>query len=176
MKSNDMEHRGTDDLEGGEERKSKSRVKREMHELQSLGEQLVQLASSQLNKIEMTQDLREAVHFARGLKRGEALRRQIQYIGALMREADPDPIRKALEDISRGQRADAALFRRVERWRDGLIDGDDTLMDEIASLYSDADRQRLHQLVLNARRERRENKGPRSSRALFRYLRELAGA
>ncbi len=176
MKSSDVESHEADDPETGAARKSKSQVKREMRELQSLGERLVQLASQQLNKIDMPEDLRDAVRFARGLKRGEALRRQLQYIGALMREADPDPIRKALEDISRGQRADAQLFRRVERWRDELLEGNDALVDEIVCLYPDADRQRLHQLVVNARREMREDKGPKSSRALFRYLRELAGS
>ncbi|MHC1743180.1 MAG: ribosome biogenesis factor YjgA [Syntrophobacteraceae bacterium] len=176
MKFSDTNDRGSDELERDPERKSKSQVKREMRELQSMGEQLVSLGSEQLRKIEMPHDLREAVRFARGLKRGEALRRQLQYIGALMREADPEPIQKALEAIGRGQRTDAQLFRRLEHWRDELVAGNDAVQDEILNLYADADRQRLHQLVLNARKETRENKGPKSSRALFRYLRDLAGA
>ena len=84
------------------EQKSKSQVKREMLALQALGERLVDLSPNQISKIEMPQDLREAVLFARTLKNSKAWRRQIQYIGTLMRDADPEPIRKAVAEISRG--------------------------------------------------------------------------
>lgn len=154
--------------------KSKSQVKREMLGLQSLGEQLVELGPDRLKRIEMPQDLRDAVLFARKLKRGEALRRQLQYIGALMRDADPEPIQKALDEIGRGQRAEAQLFRKLEQWRDDLLEGNDQIQEVIITHFPDADRQRLRQLVLNARREKEENKPPKSSRALFRYLRELS--
>ncbi len=89
------------------EKKSKSQVKREMLALQSLGEQLVLLTSTQISSIEMLQELREAVLFAKTLKKREARRRQMQYIGTLMRDADPEPIRKGLDGISRGRRHDA---------------------------------------------------------------------
>ena len=98
----------------------------------------------------------------------------MQYIGTLMREADPEPIREALDEISRGQRPDAQLFRKIEQWRDGLVDGNDGFLEEILNHLPDADRQRLRQFVLNARREKEGNKPPQSSRALFRYLRELS--
>jgi ribosome-associated protein len=156
------------------EPKSKSQMKREQHALQALGEKLLDLTPDQIEKIEMHQDLREAVLFARKLKRGEARRRQIQYIGALMREADPEPIEKALEDIGRGRHQDAALFQKLERWRDELVKGNDVLLEEIVGRFPDADRQRLRQLVLNARKEAQVNKPPKSSRALFRLLEELS--
>lgn len=142
--------------------------------LQALGEQLVELAQNQIDKVEMPQDLREAVLFARTLKRGEARRRQLQYIGALMREIDPEPIRSALDEIGRGQSLDAGRFRKLEQWRDGLVDGNDELLEEILTEFGHADRQRLRRLVLSARKEREANKSPKSFRALFRYLRELS--
>jgi ribosome-associated protein len=95
------------------EQKSKSQMKREMLALQSLGEQLVVLTLDQIKNMELPQDLREAVLFAKPLKRSETRRRQMQYIGALMRNADPEPIRKALEGISRGRGHDAHLFREL---------------------------------------------------------------
>jgi ribosome-associated protein len=156
------------------EQKSKSQAKREMLALQSLGEQLVDLSPNQMSKIEMPQDLRKAVLFARTLKKSEARRRQMQYIGTLMRDADPEPIRKALDEISRGRGHDAQLFRELEQWRNGLIDGNDDFLGDIANHFPDADRKRLHRLVLNARKEREENKPPIASRALFRYLRQLS--
>jgi len=89
------------------EQKSKSQLKREMSALQAMGERLVKLTANQIGAMEMPEDLREAVLFARTLKKHEALRRQMQYIGALMREVDPEPIRKALDNIGRGRRVTA---------------------------------------------------------------------
>lgn len=163
-----------DEMESVPERKSKSRVKREMTALQSLGERLVDLTPAQIGKIEMPPDLREAVLFARTLKRGEARRRHLQYIGTLMREADPEPIQQALDDIANGRRSDARAFQKLEQWRDKLIDGDDELAEEILSQLPDGDRQRLRQLTLNARKEKASGKTPAASRALFRYLREIS--
>ena len=88
-------------MDDAPERKSKSQVKREMLALQSLGEKLVGLSPNQIDKIKMLQYLREAVLFAQTPKRGEALRRQLQHIGALMRDANPAPIQKALEEVGR---------------------------------------------------------------------------
>jgi ribosome-associated protein len=158
------------------ERKSKSQVKRDMLALQSLGEQLVVLTPDQISKIEMPQDLREAVLFARTLKKREHWRRQMQYIGTLMRDADPEPIRKAVDQISRGLGHDAQLFRELEHWREGLIDGNDELFEDIVTHFPDADRKRMRRLALDARKEREENKPPKASRALFRYLRGLSKA
>jgi ribosome-associated protein len=153
---------------------SKSQVKRDMLALQSLGEQLVVLTLNQISSIEMPQDLREAVLFAKTLKMGEARRRQMQYIGTLMRDADPEPIRKALEQIGRGLGPDAKLFQELEQWRNGLINGNDELLGNTMLRFPDADRKRLRSLALQARKEREENKPPNASRALFRYLREVS--
>jgi ribosome-associated protein len=158
------------------ERKSKSQVKREMLALQSLGERLVGLGPDQVRRIEMPEDLREAVLFAAKLKKGEALRRQLQFIGTLMRDVDPEPIRKALDEIARGRSMDARLFRKIEEWRDALLDGDDGLLEEILGLHPQADPKWLRQCVLNGRRERAAQLPPKSSRALFRYLRGLLEA
>ncbi len=157
------------------EKKSKSQVKREMLALQAIGEKLVALSPDQIGRIEMPDELREALLFARTITKGEARRRQLQYIGALMREVDTEPIERALEIIARGQHQDAERFKQLERWRDGLIEGNDALIDEIATRFPGADRQALRQLVLNARKERHENKTPKASRALFRLLRALSG-
>lgn len=79
------------------EPKSKSQVKKELLALQALGEQLVELSADQIKKIDMPLELRDALLFAKTITKGEARRRQLQYIGVLMRETDPEPIRKALD-------------------------------------------------------------------------------
>jgi ribosome-associated protein len=155
------------------EPKSKSQLKREMLALQSLGEKLVDLSQDQITNIGMPPELQEAVLFARTIKRGEARRRQLQYIGSLMREVDPEPIRKAVEDISRGRLQDAGEFKELERWRDGLVGGNTRIIEEIVNKFPDANRQELSRLALSAAREREGNKPPKASRALFRLLRGL---
>ncbi len=156
------------------EPKSKSQVKREMLALQALGEKLAGLATDQIRKIEMPHELRDALLFAKTIRKGEAWRRQLQYIGALMREADPEPIRRALDDISRGGLQDTEHFQELERWRDELVNGNDGLLEEIVNRFPAADRRALRQLAFNARKERESHKPPKSSRALFRLLKELS--
>ena len=155
------------------EPKSKSQVKREMLVLQSLGEKLVDLSRDQIMKIEMPPELQDAVLFAKTIKRGEARRRQLQYIGSLMREVDPEPIQKAVDDLSRGRLQDAERFKELERWRDGLVDGNSSVMEEIVNRFPDVDRRELNRLALMAAKEREGNKPPKASRALFRLLRGL---
>lgn len=162
-------------MDTGIEPKSKSQVKREMIALQAIGEKLVELSPDQISRIDMPGELREALLFARTITRGEARRRQLQYIGALMREVDTEPIEKALAIIGRGQHQDAEHFKQLERWRDDLMDGNDALMEDILARFPDTDRQKLRQLVFNARKERQEDKPPKSSRALFRFLKALTG-
>jgi ribosome-associated protein len=154
------------------EEKSKSQIKREMHALQGLGEQLVKLSPSQLDQVELPQELREAVLFARNLKKHEARRRQFQYIGVLMRAIDPEPIRRSLTEIEQGHRIEIQAFHRLEAWQDGLIQGNDALVEEFLKQFPDADRQYICQLVRNARKERKDNKPPKAARALFHYLKE----
>jgi ribosome-associated protein len=156
----------------GIEPKSKSRMKKEMLALQALGEKLVELSADQIKKIDMPLELRDALLFARTINKGEARRRQLQYIGALMREADPEPIQKALDIIGKGQLQDAKQFQELERWRDELVEGSDGLLEEIVS--RGADRQTVRHLVLSARKEREGNKPPKASRALFRFLKALS--
>jgi len=161
-------------MDSGIEPKSKSQIKKEMLALQALGEKLAELTADQIKKIDMPLELRDALLFAKTINKGEARRRQLQYIGVLMRDADPEPIRKALDTIGRGQTLDATQFKELERWRDELVEGSDRLMEEIVSRFPGADRQTLRQLVLSARKEREGNKPPKASRALFRFLKALS--
>jgi ribosome-associated protein len=154
------------------EPKSKSQVKKEMLALQTLGEKLVELTADQLKKIDMSLELQDALLFAKTINKGGARRRQLQYIGVLMREADPEPIRKALDAIGRGRLQDAEQFEELERWRDELVEGSDELLEEIVS--RGADRGKLRNLVLGAQKEREGNKPPKAFRALFQYLKALS--
>jgi ribosome-associated protein len=155
------------------ERKSKSQVKRDMKALQKIGERLVGLPPSQREKIALPEELREALEFAATLKKHEARRRQVKYIGVLMRHMDTEAITADLEDIEGEQRRETLAFHRIEKWRDELINNPAANLDDVVKRFPESDRQRLMQLIRNARKERDLKRPPKSSRDLFRYLREL---
>lgn len=158
---------GDQDIE--EQEKSKSQIKREMHELQALGKQLVGLPNKQLVNIPISDKLRHAVIAAKTLKRG-AVRRQLQYIGKLMPKEDEASIRTALNELQQPHKEEVDAFHEVERWRDQLLLGDQDLLNELATRFMNFDRQYITQLIRNAAREQEHKKSPKSTRLLFKYL------
>jgi len=156
------------------ENKSKTQKKKEAQHLQKLGERLVALSAQQLEEMELPEEVFQAVKFAQTIKRREAYRRQMQYIGTLMRKIDFVPIQKALEDIDLGNRQKALAFQKIEKMRDELVEGNDRLMAEIIRQYPQAESQKLNQLVRQARKEMQKTESTRSSRMLFRYLRRIS--
>jgi len=152
------------------EPKSKSQIKREMKELQQLGEKLLTLSPEQLNDIDIPDELREEILLARRVKSHGARRRQLQYIGALMRRVDPEPIYQFFKNKSMDRQRDALANRQVEIWRDGLIEGSEAVLESVLERFPDADIQHLRQLIRNSKKTGHEKK---SSRALFRYLKKL---
>jgi ribosome-associated protein len=161
-------------FEDEQEKPSKSQVKRDMHALQELGENLIKLTKPQLEKIPIPAELRTAIDEARRIKSRSALRRQKQYIGRLMREIDSEPIRKAYEALQLGASRANLLFHQLEKWRDRLIEEGDEAVELFIQDYPHTDRNRLRQLVRNCNKERKTETMPKTSRALFRYLREVA--
>lgn len=151
---------------------SKTQRKREMLALQDLGELLVRLPEERLKQVDLPESLRDAVMEARRISKWGARRRQLQYIGRLMREADASAIRGQLERWDRAAAQDAARLRRIEQWRDRLL-SEEHALTEFLERFPHADAQHLRTLVRNARHEAAEEKPPRSARMLFRVLREL---
>ena len=156
-----------------EARVSKTRRKQEMHALQALGVALVGLPEAQLASIQLPDKLAQAVREARSIASREGRRRQLQYIGRLMRELDPEPIRARLEDIEGSSAAATARHRRTEQWRARLLE-DDAALTDFAREHPGADLQTLRTLIRNARREQKEARAPRAFRELYRVLREAA--
>ena len=153
---------------------SKTKKKQEMHELQRLGAALVQLSAAHLERISMPEALAQAVREARRIRSHEGKRRQVQYIGRLMRELDPEPIRTQLAVVEGGSAQARASHQRVEHWRTRLM-ADDGALTEFARACASADLQQLRALLRNARKEQAEGKPPRAFRELFRLIREAAG-
>ena len=157
----------------GELEKSRTQRKKEAIALQKIGEKLIQLSDEQLRRMDLPDEIIEAIVDIRPMTSHGARRRQMQYIGSLMRDVDAAPIEQALLEIEQGEYQRAREFHRLEAWRDRLVDGDDAAMTEILDVFPQANRQRLGQLVRSARKEKQNNKPPKSARNLFRYLREL---
>ncbi|HZD20263.1 MAG TPA: ribosome biogenesis factor YjgA [Burkholderiales bacterium] len=155
-----------------EEPVSKTQRKKEMHALQALGVALVELGDAQLDALELPEALDSAIRAARRIKSHEGKRRQLQYIGRLMRDVDPLPIRAQLDALAGQSAAAAARHRRLEALRERLIDDDGALTDYVAS-HAGADLQALRTLIRNARREQQEGRTPRAYRELFRLLKAL---
>jgi ribosome-associated protein len=154
------------------ERPSKTQRKREMHELQALGERLVELNAEQLDEVDLPPDLRAAVDDAKRFTKHEARRRQMQYIGRLMRDIDPEPIREKLKIWDGVSHAHTARQHRIERWRDRLLE-DETALAELAREHPGIDTQHLRALIKSAREERAAGGAPKNYRELFRELRGI---
>lgn len=142
-----------------------------MEALQAMGEELVDLGKESLAKIDLPEKLREAIRDAQRFKM-EARRRQLQYVGRLMRDVDPAPIRAALDEIKGLSATAIARQHALERLRTRLMEDEATLAD-IARDYPAADFQHLRQLRRNALKEQAQGKPPRAYRELFRVLRAL---
>lgn len=154
-------------------RPSKSQQKRAMEALQELGAALVEVPRERLAKIEMPDALRLAIREAQKIPaRTEARRRQLQYIGKLMRSADPAPIKAALDEMAGVSAAATARMHALERLRLRLLE-DESALGEILAAHPAADIQHLRQLRRNALKEAELNKPPRAFREIFRVLKEL---
>ena len=164
-----------DDSDDLAERPNKSQLKREMHELQDLGAELVKLPPDKLISLELPEKLTDALALARRITSHGAQKRQRQYIGGLLRDLDDvQPIRDLLERLQGADRVSKALFQENERWRARLIAEGDTALAEYLQRHPEADSQHLRRLVREAAQEAAAGRPPRHARELFRYLQSLS--
>jgi len=156
------------------QRPSKTRRKEASHELQSLGEALVELSDERLAGLGLTEPLLDALQAYRRIRSHEARRRQMQLIGKLMRLADVDAARRAVDEVRLGRAQDSLALHQAERWRAELI-ADDEAATRFASAHPGTDTQRLRALVRNARKDAAlvpEKRSGRAFRELFQFVRE----
>jgi len=137
-----------------------------------MGEELVALSAEQLKELDLPDLLRDAVMEARRITKFGALRRQMQYVGRLMREVDPAPIRARLDAWNGASSEETARLHRIERWRTRLLE-DDQALSELLDAHPQADAQRLRALIRNVKREAEAGKPPKSFRELFQELRSI---
>ncbi|HXF78793.1 MAG TPA: ribosome biogenesis factor YjgA [Usitatibacter sp.] len=148
---------------------SKTQRKKQMKALQDVGSSLVKLSAEQLARLDLPEQLRDAVLACKGFTRHEAIRRQMQYIGRIMRKVDSAPILEQVARLESPTRRDTALFHAAEKWRQELLEQDDAVARFVQE-FPEADPQRLRDLIDGARAEKRGTRPPRSSRELFHVL------
>ncbi|MCG9676143.1 ribosome-associated protein [Vibrio chagasii] len=151
---------------------SKTEMKTDMEALQKLGEELVTLKPSVLEKFPLSEDLALAIKDAQRFK-NEAKRRQLQYIGKIMRNIDPEPIQAALDKVRNKHSQATAELHKLEQLRDRIVEEGDAAISEVMEMYPEADRQRLRQLARQANKEKKANKPAKAFREIFQILKEL---
>ncbi len=164
--------------ENGYDRPSKSQVKREMQALQDLGSELIALPKDALKRMPMPEKLDDAVREARRITDHEGKRRQVQYVGRVMRsllDTETAALRTALDTYKGVNKAETAKLHWIERTREKLL-ADDAALTEFIRRHPNADPQEGRTLIRNARKEAQQNKPPRYFRELFQWIKSAAGA
>ncbi|BDC37508.1 ribosome-associated protein [Paraburkholderia steynii] len=164
--------------DNGYDRPSKSQLKREMHALQELGVELVALPKDALKRMPMPESLDDAVRAARRITDHEGKRRQMQYVGKVMRgllDEETAALREALDKYKGVNKAETARLHWIERTREKLL-ADDAALTEFIRQHPAVDPQEGRTLIRNARREAQQGKPPRYFRDLFQWIKNADGA
>lgn len=151
---------------------SKTKLKAEADAQQALGVRLTELPKDRLLKLNLPEDVVTAILDTKKITANGAIRRHRQYLGRLMREIDTAPITEQLSRWEGKHTAENAYFHGLERWRDRLIN-DANALSEFMALHPATDSQQLRALIRNAQKEQAADKPPKSSREIFRLLREI---
>lgn len=157
-----------------EERPSKTRMKQASHELQELGEAAVALPDARIEALAIAEELLDAIRLYKKTKSFEGRRRQMQYIGKLMRKHEVEPIRQAVTDMQLGRAKDSLALHQAERWRADLLADDEATTRWIAE-HPGSDAQQLRSLVRAARKDAAlvpEKRSGRAFRELFQFIKE----
>lgn len=157
-----------------DDRPSKTRMKQVSHELQELGEAVVALPDARLDGLAIAETLLDAIRQFKKTKTFEGRRRQMQYIGKLMRNHDVEPIRQAVTDMQLGRAKDSLALHQAERWRAELLADDDAATRWITA-HPETDAQQLRSLIRAARKDAAlvpEKRSGRAFRELFQFIKE----
>ena len=158
------------------ERPSKSELKRQMSDLQKLGEELVAEARDRVKRVPMPEDVRDAILMCQTITNHEGRRRQMQFVGKKMRtldEAEIAVIQQTIDSWKGMSKADTAALHALERRRDKLL-ADDKALTVLLAEHPELDVQHLRNLIRNARKEQAENKPPKAYREIYQILKDLA--
>jgi len=153
---------------------SKSQRKKDCHDIQKLGENLMQLKLVELEKIDLPDVLVNALHEAKGITQHTALKRHKQYIGKLLiRDGIAERVDQQLQKLLHKDDTSSLHFKHLEQWRDKIMQGGDAAINEFVSEFPATDRQHLRQINRKAIKEQELNKNNSAFKALFQYIRDV---
>jgi ribosome-associated protein len=156
-----------------EEDISKSQRKRDADAAQKLGKDILALSHGDQKTIDLPESLENALNDARRIKKNSALKRQLQYIGKLMRTIDIEPIQEQYLKLTNHYDHDIKVLHSLEKWRDRLLAEGDKALEDLLNEAPNADRQHLRQLIRQSAKETKLKKPPKSAREIFKYLKTL---
>jgi ribosome-associated protein len=166
----------SDEFDQEYDRPSKSELKRQSDALQKLGEQLIEAPRDRVKRVPMPDNLRDAILMCQTITNHEGKRRQVQFVGKLMRTLDEEEvgvIQRTIESWKGTSKAEAAALHALERRRDKLL-ADDKALTQLLEEHPELDVQHLRALIRNARKEQAEHKPPKAYREIFQILKDLA--
>jgi len=166
----------SDEFEPEYDRPSKSELKRQSNELQKLGEQLIAEPRDRVKRVPMPDEVKDAILMCQTISNHEGRRRQLQYVGKMMRTLDEEEvavIQRTIESWKGASKAETAALHALERRRDKLL-ADDKALTQLLEEHPELDVQQLRTLIRNARKEQAENKPPKAYREIFQILKDLA--
>jgi ribosome-associated protein len=166
----------SDEFDQEYDRPSKSELKRQSNELQKLGEQLIEAPRDRVKRVPMPEEVRDAILMCQTITNHEGRRRQLQYVGKMMRTLDEEEvavIQRTIESWKGASKAETASLHALERRRDKLL-ADDKALTQLLEEHPQLDVQQLRTLIRNARKEQAENKPPKAYREIFQILKDLA--
>jgi ribosome-associated protein len=158
-----------------DELKSKTEIKREMHQLQDFAQRLIEMSKHQRSRLPLSDDLKDAMVLADKItNKHEALRRHIRHTAKILLETDLEPIYQAIEVMANKHQQETAKFIRLEALRDDLITQGNNAVETLITEFPNIERQKLKQLIRNAAKEKKAEKLGKHYKNLFTYLKEHA--
>ena len=170
--TNPTENNGSNEPQE-EEVISKSQRKREAEAAQKLGKDILALSHDDQKSMDLPESLSDALDEARRIKKNSALKRQLQYIGKLMRTIDVEPIQEQYLKLTNHYDKDIKILHNLEKWRDRLLEEGDKALEDLLNEAPNTDRQHLRQLIRQSAKETQLKKPPKSAREIFKYLKTL---
>lgn len=151
---------------------SRTAAKKEVQAITAMGVTLTELSPTELDQIPLSDTVVKTINDAKAIKSFGAKKRQIQYLGKLLRNEDYEAIEAALQRLQDKHKQNVHLAHQCEQWRDRLLSEGKPALSEFVAAFPNQDIQQLRQLIRQAQKEQKDNKPPASARKLFRWVRE----
>ena len=162
-----------ENINSDDEYKSKTQIKQEMADLPVLGKEIMALPESIYKLLSLPSNIDEAINTAKRINSFNAKKRQMQYIGKLLRKADIDEINDKIQHYKEGRSDITKQFHQMENLRNKLLANDKATLEMLLNRYPDCDKQQLRQLIRNAQKEQKLSKPPTQQRKLFQFIKTL---